>query len=901
VLAVLVVVLAAPVAALADTVLVRVHGAGTVTEITSANQFKNCFPPTNLANAKTLSESTVVNCRNDGDYGRLWVVALRASVPQAYYDLGWRFSGWQKNLGQRPIQCWENEPATDCKFQVNGASGEETVDVFFTDDVAPAVNLPAASGPATGATVPQKTATFTFTTTDPTAGFECQVDTGTAVACNGGTYTTPTLGEGQHTFRVRAVDPSGNKSAESTRTWTVDSVAPSVAIPPASGPAAGSRTNQTSATFTFDPSEPIQRYECALDNGAYATCTSPHTRSGLADGDRTFRVRGYDAAGNVSSVATRTWTVDTVAPVVSALTGPPASTNNARPQFTFTLNEGSAQCRVDGTDASYVACSSPWTPPAALADGAHTVFVRAADSAGNVSSAVTRAWTQDTVAPSVNLTGTPPAAVKSRVATFTFAADTGVQCRVDNGAFAACSSPFTTAALADGSHTFTVRATDTAGNETARQHVWTVDNVLPTFAFTSGPEGEADVENTGAVFRWAATDQTTLTFHCTLDDVAVGCTSTGTQFADLGDRAHTLRVRVVDAAGNERVGERRWIVDSRAPQITLEDGPAPAAAVNEPPIFRWRADETATFTCRIDTGAPEPCTGTYTVPGIKDGFHTVVITARDAYNHVSELSRSFTLDREAPETTITDGPGEGTTVSNLFTTFLFASDPDVAGYACELDGVAAECTSPFSATLTPGAHTFAVVAVDKAGNVDATPATRRWTIGPQVRALAPADADGDGVTVPTDCHDGDAAIRPGAVDVPGDGVDQDCSGADAALTAVAAALSYQWRYKGSQAWVARFVLKAVAPGSTVTVKCTGPKRACTFKTKTLKGTGKDLDLRKLVFKAKRLRAGAVVTLEIAAPNALAKVTTFKVRKGKAPTGGTFSCRAPGAKKLTKCA
>ena len=114
-------------------------------------------------------------------------------------------------------------------------------------------------------------------------------------------------------------------------------------------------------------------------------------------------------------------------------------------------------------------------------------------------------------------------------------------------------------------------------------------------------------------------------------------------------------------------------------------------------------------------------------------------------------------------------------------------------------------------------------------------------------------------------------------------------------------MSYQWRYKGSQAWLARFVLKAVAPGSTVTVKCAGPKRACTFKTKTIKGTGKDLDLRKLVFKAKRLRAGAVVTLEVAAPNALAKVTTFKVRKGKAPTGGTFSCRAPGAKKLTKCA
>jgi arylsulfatase A-like enzyme len=43
-----------------------------------------------------------------------------------------------------------------------------------------------------------------------------------------------------------------------------------------------------------------------------------------------------------------------------------------------------------------------------------------------------------------------------------------------------------------------------------------------------------------------------------------------------------------------------------------------------------------------------------------------------------------------------------------------------------------------------------------------------------------ADADGDGVPLALDCDDGDASIRPGAVDVPGDGVDQDCSGVDEA-------------------------------------------------------------------------------------------------------------------------
>jgi Ca2+-binding RTX toxin-like protein len=41
------------------------------------------------------------------------------------------------------------------------------------------------------------------------------------------------------------------------------------------------------------------------------------------------------------------------------------------------------------------------------------------------------------------------------------------------------------------------------------------------------------------------------------------------------------------------------------------------------------------------------------------------------------------------------------------------------------------------------------------------------------------DGDGDGISPPADCNDGNAAVKPGATEVPGNGLDDDCAGGDA--------------------------------------------------------------------------------------------------------------------------
>jgi len=157
-------------------------------------------------------------------------------------------------------------------------------------------------------------------------------------------------------------------------------------------------------TFTFSSDEAGSTFECAIDAGPHASCSSPYTTAALGDGVHTLSVRAIDMAGNVDPTpATRTVTVDATPPDTTIAAGPSATTTEHRPTFAFTASEaGSAfECNVDS--GAFAPCTSP-TTTATLADGAHTFSARATDAAGNIdASPATRAFTVTTPAP-------PPAA-----------------------------------------------------------------------------------------------------------------------------------------------------------------------------------------------------------------------------------------------------------------------------------------------------------------------------------------------------------------------------------------------------------------------------------------------------------------------------------------------------------
>jgi hypothetical protein len=85
----------------------------------------------------------------------------------------------------------------------------------------------------------------------------------------------------------------------------------------------------------------------------------------------------------------------------------------------------------------------------------------------------------DTTAPQTTITSGPPATSTSTSASFAFTsseANSTFQCSLDGAARAACTSPRTYSALSTGSHTFSVWATDAAGNTdaTAATQTWSV-------------------------------------------------------------------------------------------------------------------------------------------------------------------------------------------------------------------------------------------------------------------------------------------------------------------------------------------------------------------------------------------------------------------------------------------
>jgi hypothetical protein len=578
---------------------------------------------------------------------------------------------------------------------------------------------------------------FTFTSSEANSTFECKLDGGTFAPCSSPKDYTG-LPDGSHTFSVRATDAAGNTDASpDSYTWTIESTTPDTAID--SGPSGA--VNSASASFEFSSTKAGSTFECKLDAGNFTNCTSPRAYASLSEGSHTFTVRAKDAAGNVdASPATRSWSVDTASPETTISSRPAAISGSPSADFTFSSDEASAtfECSLDGS--AFTTCSSPKSYTS-LPEGSHSFRVRATDAAGNPdASPDSYTWTIDTAAPDTTIDSGPSGTVGSASASFGFSSDesgSSFECKLDNGGFAPCTSPQNYSGLSDGPHTFSVRAKDAAGNadSTPASRTWSVDTGAPNTTIDTKP---ASLTNSASATFAFSSDEAGATFECSLDGNAFSVCTSPRNLSGLSDGSHTFRVRATDAGGNTDAtpDAYTWTVDTTAADSTIDSGPSGTVG-NSSASFAFSSSETnSSFECKLDSGTFGSCTSPKSYTSLSDGSHTFSVRATDAAGNVdaTPATRTWTIstapppDTTPPETTIGSGPSGS--VSSTSASFTFSSSESGSTFECKLDaGNFTTCTSPRNLTgLSNGSHTFSVRARDAAGNVDATPATRTWSV-----------------------------------------------------------------------------------------------------------------------------------------------------------------------------
>lgn len=247
--------------------------------------------------------------------------------------------------------------------------------------------------------------------------------------------------------------------------------------------------------------------------------------------------------------------VNTRAPTTTFVTAPAQDSTvfSATRAQTFrfgTDEDGEAptyQCKLDA--AAFAPCANPHTA-ANLADGVRELCVKAKDASGAEGPAVCRRWRQE-VPPVATIKQGPAARTAAATAELTYSANKPAatfECRLDGAPFKACAAAGTLLdGLAEGAHTFDVRAGFLGQTSPVATHQWTIDRTPPETTITAGPrDATVDVAPTLEF----VSSEAPATFVCSLDGgPAAPCTSPFTTPPLLGG-THTVTVAAADDVGN---------------------------------------------------------------------------------------------------------------------------------------------------------------------------------------------------------------------------------------------------------------------------------------------------------------------------------------------------------------
>ncbi len=428
------------------------------------------------------------------------------------------------------------------------ATNQELTPISYTwmiDVTKPTSNIDAFAAPLTGTNY-----NFTGVSSDPLSVVSSGVSL-VEVSFNGTTWfpatdtaVNPALpwsswsylwtlpANGSYTIQSRSTDRAGNiQQSPASANIVVANPLPTAAIGyPAVNANIGSASSRviTGTAAQAASGLPLQKVQVTV----YPSATPPGSPTWVdatgttswsyswtlpVDGAYTILARSLDSVGNISAIDStnsRSVTVD-VTPPTSTIDQPAnpymqghviqvsgafndnlSGVSTVDMTITNASNQtvSSGQAQLDTINKRWTYTSNINVP---LPDGAYLVSSRSTDIAGNQQTVPgTTTITLDNVQPHTTINSTPVDPSSSSSPSFTFTADhtSTFVCTLD-GVATACSSPKSYTGQTTGTHTFTVQATDLAGNQepTPQIYSWFIDLVPPTITAVTPVNGASRV------------------------------------------------------------------------------------------------------------------------------------------------------------------------------------------------------------------------------------------------------------------------------------------------------------------------------------------------------------------------------------------------------------------------
>jgi predicted outer membrane repeat protein len=352
---------------------------------------------------------------------------------------------------------------------------------------------------------------------------------------------------------------------------------PSVTGSPVLGPLADN--GGPTPTYALWPGSP------AIDAGTNSGCPAADQRGQARPVNTTCDIGAYERS-------------DGVAPAVTSFSAPPSSNSLAIPITSFS---GADNAGISGylvtlssTVPSNTAAGWSAAPPATVTVGSSGDFMLypwILDKAGNVSTLYgsPASVRVDVIPPDtfINSTTPPDSYTASTSMSIAFSGSDNYSvasfvCSLDGGSFSACTSPWSAAHIANGSHTFQVAAIDGAGNQdpTPASFTWQVDHPAPSPSISAS---FSDPTNAASV--WVSISFSDSVTGFTLDDVSVengaaaSLTGSGANYSAEITPAGEGLVRVAIPAGVAQDSEDvantastpfEFTCDYTAPTVTIE-------------------------------------------------------------------------------------------------------------------------------------------------------------------------------------------------------------------------------------------------------------------------------------------------------------------------------------------